>query len=57
MDGGDYGEEISETEETLMNQDGAMPQGGQTDADLDEMLRRANKEAEDRVKRLASKNK
>jgi hypothetical protein len=40
-----------------MNQDGSKPQGGQTDADLDEILRRANKEAEDRVKRLANKNK
>ena len=48
---GDSAEEISETEETLNMKD-----NGQTEADLDEILRRANKEAEERVKRLANKN-
>ena len=47
---GDSGEEISETEETLGGQDQDLPQS----AELDEVLRRANAEAEERVRRLAA---
>ena len=50
---GDSGEEISETEETLQGQDQDLPQS----AELDEMLKRANAEAEERVRRLAASGK
>jgi len=50
MLGGDSGEEISETEETLQQkmQDQDVPQT----QELDEVLRRANAEAEERIRRL-----